>query len=203
MRIQCQGGKLKKNKEIMAKPERLDKTNSVTSASQKELNPLEWLAYGMIALGTVISLPWIIELVPNLEEIFYAWMFATDGADTNSSMTFEQWGVFIILLAMFVTPLGGLVYLGFTVCYSLFDKDRFRLRTMAHVLWVKSVVPLISSILIALLNGSSEWSLSKVDLQLLFLNPLSGFWFYSPLLGLAALIAVQPTTGKNRFAKKP
>ena len=149
-----------------------------------------WLKYTMISVGTIISLPWALALLPNAGEIIDFWDVATRGADTYSSMTFDQMILLVVLLAGAALPLAGIIYLLVTVLFYPFDRDQGRLRRMANVLWIKTALPLALAILSSLFTGQTEWGSSGADLALVFLNPLSGFWVYSPLLGLAAIAVI-------------
>ena len=153
-----------------------------------------WLKYTMISVGTLISLPWVIALLPNAGEIFYFWDVATRGAETYSSMTFDQIVLLVMLLAGAVLPLAGILYLLGTVLLYPFDRNQGRLRRMANVLWIKTALPLGLALLTWLFTGNTGLDSSTVDLASVFLNPLSGFWVYSPILGLAAIAVITVPT---------
>ena len=146
-----------------------------------------WLRFYILTFGALISLPWVVSLVPRIPGLFDMWMVGTDQETPTSTMTLPQVVLVVSVLLDAVVPLVCLVtifYQGFKFV-TLHDVEALVL--MAHALWIKTAAPLLVGLaLMMIASPGGTWN--SPDLWAILTYPEMGFWLYSPILALVVLV---------------
>jgi hypothetical protein len=166
-----------------------DKLIKAERNTRPELSGSVWLRFSLLALGTLISLPWIASLIPRIPGLFDAWVFGTSQETRTSSMTFTQMILVVSVILDAFVPIVCFGVLFYQVYVFVRDRDIEALDKMAYALFIKSVSPLIPfAFALFFIPSLGTWDWSSVDLWKVLSHPEMGFWLYSPILAVLCIL---------------
>lgn len=170
----------------------LDTSKSLQSTTEiKNLSKIRliWLRYWILVFGFLISIPWLVGLVPRIPGLFDAWMVGTYQESRFSTMSFFQVVIVVSILLSEVLPLIAMIVIGFQIVSFYETNEEESLFFIGHLMWVKSASPIIVGALLLFFSPSNgTWNWGNFSFWQLLTHPEMGFWLYSPILAVITFL---------------